>query len=102
MYRERHICDAGREGARFFTFPPAGSTNKRVGKVTRLSYPIYLFSLQRTCCGRRREEEWEEERTEKWFHTVRVVYPFRTVGAACDMCTFLDRHGAGPAGSSHF
>ena len=24
----------------FFHFPPAGSTNKRVGKVTRLSYPI--------------------------------------------------------------
>ena len=35
------ICDGGREGgAHFFTFPPAGSTNKRVGKVTRLSYPI--------------------------------------------------------------
>jgi hypothetical protein len=35
------ICDAG---ARFFTFPPAGSTNnKRVGKVTRLSYPIFLL-----------------------------------------------------------
>ena len=31
------ICDGGREGgrggARFFHFPPAGSTNKRVGKV---------------------------------------------------------------------
>ena len=25
------ICDAG--GAHFFTFPPAGSANKRVGKV---------------------------------------------------------------------
>ena len=29
------------------------------------------------------DEEWEEERTEKWFH----------VGTGdCDMCTFLDRH----------
>ena len=26
------ICDAGRQGA-FFHFPPARSTNKRVGKV---------------------------------------------------------------------
>jgi hypothetical protein len=35
------ICDGGREGgSSFFHFPPAGSTNKRVGKVTRLSYPI--------------------------------------------------------------
>ena len=32
------MCDGGR-GA-FFHFPPAGSTNKRVGKVCRLSYPI--------------------------------------------------------------
>ena len=27
-------------GSSFFHFPPAGSTNKRVGKVCRLSYPI--------------------------------------------------------------
>jgi hypothetical protein len=38
------ICDAG--GALFFTFPPAGSTNKRVGKVTRLSYPTSESGLR--------------------------------------------------------
>ena len=32
------ICDGG--AARFFTFPRRGPTNKRVGKVCRLSYPI--------------------------------------------------------------
>jgi hypothetical protein len=37
------ICDAGRGS--FFHFPPARSTNKRVGKVTRLSYPIVVIVL---------------------------------------------------------
>ena len=33
------ICDAG--GALFFTFPPAGSTNKRVGKVCLTFLPNF-------------------------------------------------------------
>ena len=33
-------------GSSFFHFPPAGSTNKRVGKVTRLSYPNSKRTLE--------------------------------------------------------
>ena len=45
------ICDGGREGgrggARFFHFPPAGSTNKRVGKVCLTFLPNYTVKNQK-------------------------------------------------------
>ena len=40
------ICDAAAGGAHFFTFPPAGSTNKRVGKVCLTFLPNLFHKKQ--------------------------------------------------------
>ena len=41
------ICDAGRQQGAFFHFPPARSTNKRVGKVYLTFLPNFVL-LTRT------------------------------------------------------
>jgi hypothetical protein len=45
------ICDGGREGgAHFFTFPPVGSANERVGKVCLPDFPTQFQMCKPSRC----------------------------------------------------
>ena len=80
------ICDGG--AARFFTFPRRGPTNKRVGKVCRLSYPIHCGPLDKIGAPSDRRVTVKSGIPEAIFSLILVLY-------SCKYILFPDIQGGG-------